>query len=155
MSLIDHIVLFKWKPEATSAQIDRAMAALEGMVTKIDAIESLRVGPSITDRHNGWTHALVVRLRASNADEIMEGYSVHPAHLHVVENFLKGNAAKGVSGILADLTAVDISRPEVRSLPAAAAAVAEEAAFPVALALSAALAGAVIGFVASRAFARQ
>ena len=73
----------------------------------------------------------------------------------MVENFLKGNAAKGVSGILADLTAVDISRPEVRSLPAAAAAVAEEAAFPVALALSAALAGAVIGFVASRAFARQ
>ena len=29
MSLIDHIVLFKWKPEATSAQIDRAMAARE------------------------------------------------------------------------------------------------------------------------------
>lgn len=82
-------------------------------------------------------------------------HCVLTAHLHVVENFLKGNAAKGVTGILADLTAVDIARPEVRPLPVAAAAVAEEAAFPLALAVSAALAGAVVGFFASRVYGRE
>jgi len=54
------------------------MLAVEAMVGKIGAVQSLRAGPSITDRHRGWTHGLVVRLDVTTAAELKDQYSDHP-----------------------------------------------------------------------------
>lgn len=60
------------------------MIAVEDLAEKIDAVESIRFGPSVTDRHKGYTHGLVVRLSVSTADALATEYSEHPGERSVV-----------------------------------------------------------------------
>jgi hypothetical protein len=79
--LVEHIVLFKWKSEATAEQITAALEALRAMPPKIAEIKGLTCGETFTDRGRGYTHGLVVRLPDRAALDV---YQDHPDHQAVV-----------------------------------------------------------------------
>lgn len=83
--MVEHIVLFKWKAEATPEQIEAAVEGLRGLKTLVPNIIDLTVGANFTDRGQGFTHGLVVRFPDKTALEV---YGPHPAHQHVVQNFI-------------------------------------------------------------------
>lgn len=84
--MIEHIVLFRWKPEATPAQIDAGMDALRGLRERIPGMAALACGADFSGRAQGYTHALVARFadRAS-----FDSYGPHPAHRSVIETQLR------------------------------------------------------------------
>lgn len=49
--MVEHIVLFKMKPESTPEQKDELIRRLRGLAGKIEGIVSLSAGESFTDRH--------------------------------------------------------------------------------------------------------
>jgi hypothetical protein len=94
--LIEHIVLFKWKPEATSEQIVAAIEGLRGLKKLLPEILDLTIGENFTERSQGFTHGLVVRF----ADKAgLETYGPSEAHQYVVKNL--------ITPIRADVLAVD------------------------------------------------
>jgi hypothetical protein len=94
--MIVHLVLFKWKEEATSESITATIEALKRLKSKIPNIIDLSCGQNFTNRAQGFQHGLVVKLR-DRSD--LEAYAVHPAHQEVVQNLIKP--------ILADIIALD------------------------------------------------
>lgn len=93
--MVDHIVLFKMKPESTADDKERLLAMLHGLEDKIEGIVSLSAGESFTDRHQGYTIGLVVRFVDRAA---LEHYGPHPEHVPVKEF---------VSQVCSDVIAVD------------------------------------------------
>lgn len=93
---VEHLVLFRWQPEATASQIDAAIAALQDLADKVPGILQLSCGENFSDRAKGYQHGLFVRFgdRATLA-----AYQAHPAHQAVVERHLKP--------IIADIIALD------------------------------------------------
>ncbi|MCW3095213.1 MAG: Stress responsive alpha-beta barrel domain protein [Chthonomonadaceae bacterium] len=83
--MVEHIVLFKWKPEATAEQIEAAVTGLRGLKELVPNVLDLSVGENFTDRGQGFTHGLVVRFPDRAALEV---YGPHPAHQHVVQTFI-------------------------------------------------------------------
>jgi Stress responsive A/B Barrel Domain len=94
--MIEHIVLFKWKTEATSEQIKAAIDNLKALKDKIPGIIDLSCGENFCDRSQGFQHGLVVRFDNKTS---LENYAPHPDHQEVVVNFIRP--------ILADIIAVD------------------------------------------------
>jgi hypothetical protein len=94
--MIEHIVLFKWIETATSEAIEAAVTELRALKGKIEGIVDLSCGTNFSDRAQGFTHGLVVRFTDRAA---LEAYGPHPAHQHVVQNF--------ISPIRADILALD------------------------------------------------
>lgn len=84
--VVEHLVLFHFKPEATPEAIEAAMTALRGLKTEIPGIVDLTCGANFTDRAPGYTHGLVVRFADQAA---LEAYGPHPTHQHVVVNYIK------------------------------------------------------------------
>ena len=84
--MIEHIVLFRWKPETTTEQIAEGMKALRGLKDQISGIMALACGADFSDRAHGYTHALVVRFSDRAA---FDAYGPSPAHRAVVETQLK------------------------------------------------------------------
>ena len=80
--MIEHIVLFRWKAEATAGQIETAMASLRGLAGRIPGILGLTCGEDFSGRSKGYTHALVVRFADRTA---LGAYGPHPAHREVFE----------------------------------------------------------------------
>lgn len=93
--MVEHIVLFKLKPESTAEEKEKLLSMLRGMEGKIEGMVSLSCGESFTNRHQGYTIGLVVRFTDREA---LERYGPHPAHAPVKEY---------VSQICSDLIAVD------------------------------------------------
>ena len=83
--MVEHIVLFKWKTEATAEQIAAAVEGLRGLKELVPNVLDLSVGANFTDRGQGFTHGLVVRFPDKAALEV---YGPHPAHQHVVQTFI-------------------------------------------------------------------
>ncbi len=83
--MIEHIVLFKWKSEATSEQIAEAVAGLRALKSSVPNILDLSVGENFSERAQGFTHGLVVRFPDRAALDV---YGPHEAHQHVVQNFI-------------------------------------------------------------------
>jgi len=83
--VIEHIVLFKWKTEATADQITAAVEGLRGLKALVPNVLDLSVGANFTDRGLGFTHGLVVRFPDKAALEV---YGPHPAHQNVVQNLI-------------------------------------------------------------------
>lgn len=76
-----HMVWFKWASNATPEQINDAFNALLALKEKIPNIVELTVGVNTTNRSNGHTHGLLVKLKSA-AD--LPVYADHPEHLLVV-----------------------------------------------------------------------
>lgn len=87
--MIEHIVLFRWKPGATDAQVAGAMEALRGLKDQIAGIVTLECGVDFSGRAQGYTHALVARLEDRAA---LAAYGPHPAHRAVVETHIAPHA---------------------------------------------------------------
>lgn len=94
--MIEHIVLFQWKEDATEAAIEQAMEGLRGLKGQVPNIIDLSCGKNFSDRAGKFTHGLVVRFPDKAALEV---YGPHPAHQHVVQNF--------INPIRADILALD------------------------------------------------
>lgn len=94
--MVEHIVLFKWQPEATEAAIADVLTALRGMVGKIPSIVALSCGENFSARSQGFTHGLVVRFRDRQG---LADYQPHPLHQDII--------ATKIKPILAETLAVD------------------------------------------------
>lgn len=80
-----HIVLFRWRPDADTTQIEDAHAALRRLADEIPGIVELTCGANFTDRAKGYNSGLVVRFADRAA---LEAYLPHPAHRTVVEKYI-------------------------------------------------------------------
>lgn len=83
--MIEHIVLFQWKPEATAEQIEEVLLGLRGLTGHIPGIIELHCGEDFSGRSQGYTHGLVVRFQDRAA---LEAYGPHAAHRRVVEELI-------------------------------------------------------------------
>jgi hypothetical protein len=73
--VIQHIVLLKWKPGTTDAQIDAAFDQAHDLVEKIEGVERVTLGRNLGEADHGFTHALIVKL----SDDALATYLGHPA----------------------------------------------------------------------------
>ncbi|MGB0560698.1 MAG: Dabb family protein [Spirulinaceae cyanobacterium] len=94
--MIEHIVLFKWQPTAPPTAIAAAMTALGRMPGQMPVIVALSCGENFSDRAQGFTHGLVVRLADRDA---LAQYQAHPVHQAIVQSQIKP--------IVADVLALD------------------------------------------------
>jgi hypothetical protein len=83
--VVEHIVLIKWKPEASAEAIEAALEGLRGLKSALPVILDLSVGENYTDRSQGFTHGLVVRF-ADRAG--LDVYGPSEAHQNVVKNLI-------------------------------------------------------------------
>lgn len=83
--MVEHIVLFRWKPGTAPEAVDRVMQELQGLKLKISGILELTCGANFSDRAQGFTHGLVVRLADRAA---LDSYGPHPDHQRVVQQFI-------------------------------------------------------------------
>ena len=82
--MIEHVVIFKWKSDAAPQQIESAISALRTLAA-IPGVVAISVGNTVTDRGQGYTTGLVVRL--DNYDTLAI-YAQHPMHLAVLSDFI-------------------------------------------------------------------
>lgn len=81
-----HIVLFRWKPEATPEQQEKVMEALRGLRGVVPGILELDCGENFGNRAKGYQHGLVVLLESRAA---LEAYQPHPAHQRVLTELIR------------------------------------------------------------------
>ncbi|RYF52757.1 MAG: Dabb family protein [Cytophagaceae bacterium] len=98
-SMVQHIVLFKFKPEATPEKVAEIVAAFEALPSKIKEIKGFQWGtnnsPEKLDK--GLTHAFILTF---DNEKDRDTYLPHPAH----------KAFGGIVGPwLADVTVVDFT----------------------------------------------
>ena len=93
---IMHIVLFRWTDEATPEAIERTVQELVNLGSKVPGILDISCGENFSDRAQGFTHGLVIRLANRAA---LEQYGPHPEHQRVVNEH--------ISPIRADVLALD------------------------------------------------
>jgi hypothetical protein len=73
--VIQHIVLLKWKPGTTDAQIDDAFDQAQTLVKEISSVERVTFGRNRARDDHGFSHALIVRL---TDDDALSAYLDHP-----------------------------------------------------------------------------
>jgi hypothetical protein len=95
-SRVDHIVLFRWKPDASPEAVAAAVEGLRALKAKIPGILDLSCGMNFSARSQGYETGLVVRFVDRAA---LEAYGPHPAHQEVVQSL--------IHPIRADIIAVD------------------------------------------------
>ncbi|RKP05221.1 stress responsive A/B barrel domain-containing protein [Thamnocephalis sphaerospora] len=71
-----HIVLIKFKPEATTSERQALMTEMNTL-RDIPCVRSLSFGENFTHRSEGYTHALVVGVETK--DDVV-AYMIHPIH---------------------------------------------------------------------------
>ena len=84
--MIEHIVLFRWKADATPEQVAGAVEALRGLKDAIPGVVALACGADFSGRAQGYTHALVIRFTDRAA---LAAYGPHPAHRAAVETQIR------------------------------------------------------------------
>jgi len=79
-----HVVLFKFKPEVTGAQVQEVVRAFAALPERIEAIVGFEHGTdvSIENKQKGFTHAFVVTFRDEQG---RASYLPHPAHQEFVK----------------------------------------------------------------------
>lgn len=92
--MIEHIVLFRWTPEAAPEAVAQVMEGLRGLRQQIPGIIDLQCGEDFSGRAQGYSHGLVVRFETRAA---LDAYGPHPAHQQVVQTLI--NPIRG--GVLA------------------------------------------------------
>jgi hypothetical protein len=78
MTMIEHMVWIRFRDEIGPERTEQHIAALRALKQTVPAVVELSVGRNFTDRANGCTHGLLVRVR-SGAD--LEAYLKHPEHV--------------------------------------------------------------------------
>ena len=80
--MIEHIVLFKAKPEGAEGMLRELTQFCKDAVDEIPGVEYASAGENFSPQSGGHTHGLVVRLRDREA---FEAYLVHPRHKQVAQ----------------------------------------------------------------------
>lgn len=80
--MVEHVVLFRLKPDASEALKTGLMRSLVGLKDLIPGIVHASAGPNFSARAQGYTHGLVIRFTDKAA---LDAYLTHPAHVEVVE----------------------------------------------------------------------
>jgi len=81
--MVEHVVCFKLKPDATPEQEERLIQMLRGLKESVPGIVDLSAGRNFTpERGQGHTVGLVVRFRDKAGLAV---YGPHPNHLPVKE----------------------------------------------------------------------
>ncbi|KAL0426804.1 UNVERIFIED_CONTAM: Stress-response A/B barrel domain-containing protein UP3 [Sesamum latifolium] len=104
--IIEHIVLFKVKPETDPYAVNAMITNLNGL-SSLDPVLHISAGPVSRCRSNSltFTHMLHSRYRTKTD---LTAYSEHPAHVSVVSTYIKPI----IEDIMAvDWVAEDFSRP--------------------------------------------
>lgn len=103
-SAIEHIVLFKVKPETDDSKIAAMVNGLNGLAS-LDTVLSITAGPLLRNRSSAFvfTHMLHSRYRSK---EDLASYSQHPSHVSVVRD--------SVLPICDDVMAVDWIAEDLR-----------------------------------------
>ena len=93
--MITHVVLFKFKPEATESEIQQLVEGLGGLPQLIEDIREFRFGTGVVRSERSYDLGLV-----SSFDDLdaLQRYNVHPEHQKVVAQ---------VKAIAAGVVAVD------------------------------------------------
>ncbi len=96
---VQHIVLFKFKPETTPEKLKEIIAAFEALPSKIKEIKGLKWGTnnSPEDHAHGLTHAFILTFDSAKD---RDAYLPHPAHKEF---------GTIVGPWIADLTVVDFA----------------------------------------------
>ncbi|CCH51523.1 Stress responsive alpha-beta barrel domain protein [Fibrisoma limi BUZ 3] len=97
--VLQHIVLFKFKPETTPEKVNEIVAAFEALPSKIKEIKSFQWGTnnSPENLNKGLTHAFILTF---DNEKDRDAYLPHPAHKEF---------GKVVGPWLADVTVVDFT----------------------------------------------
>jgi hypothetical protein len=79
--MITHLVLFKFKPETTEAEIQQLVEGLGGLPEKIEEIREFRFGKDVIHSERSYDLGLI-----SSFDDLdaLQVYQVHPEHQKVV-----------------------------------------------------------------------
>lgn len=79
--MITHLVLFKFKPETTEAQIQQLIEGLGSLPQSIEEIREFRFGSDVIHSERSYDLGLV-----SSFDDLeaLQRYQVHPEHQKVV-----------------------------------------------------------------------
>jgi hypothetical protein len=80
--LVDHLVLFAVKDDASSEDVEDLLSSLRALRSSITNVMDLSVGKDFSGRAKGYTHGLFVRFRTSDD---LRAYLNHPEHQAVVE----------------------------------------------------------------------
>jgi hypothetical protein len=84
--MVEHIVLFKIKPDATAEQQETVLRELRALRDSVPGIVDLTVGHNFSSRSQGFGIGLVVRFEDRAA---LEGYLPHPAHRAAVDQHIR------------------------------------------------------------------
>lgn len=81
--VLRHVVLYKFKSEASEAQVREVIDAFAGLPAKIDTIVGFEHGTNVSPegKSEGFTHCFVVTFRDEAGRDV---YLKHPAHLAYV-----------------------------------------------------------------------
>jgi len=77
---IEHMVWIRFHDDVEPERIEAHLKALTGLSEQIEVVESLAVGRNFTDRADGFTHGMIVRLPSRAA---LQTYLEHPRHVAV------------------------------------------------------------------------
>ena len=92
--MIEHVVLFKAKPDAPPEKLEAMMKALTALKEDIPGVLHVSAGVNFCSRSQGYTHGFVVRFADRAA---LENYQPHPAHQDVIARHIRPNT----DGVLA------------------------------------------------------
>jgi quinol monooxygenase YgiN len=95
--MLHHIVLMKFKPDTSEADVDRMAAMLDALPDTIIEIQTYEFGRDIARSERSYDFALVAGFANMEA---MQRYQVHPDHQKVVAN---------IRAICDDIRAVDFN----------------------------------------------
>ena len=90
---IEHILLLRWKEDASQEAIDNAMVEARTLKDKIPGIVDMSCGLNFSERSKGYTHGVVMRFRNRAA---LDAYYPHPEHQRVVQKFINPIRADAV-----------------------------------------------------------
>lgn len=84
--MLEHLVLFKFKPDVGDAHIDRVAAALMALKANVPSIIDITAGRNFSERAQGFQLGLVVRLKDKAG---LASYMAHPNHQAVVVDLVR------------------------------------------------------------------
>lgn len=80
--MIDHLVLFAVKENASDEDVEDLLSSLAALKDKVSSVVDFSVGEDFSGRAGDYTHALFARFTDR---EGLQEYLKHPEHLAVVE----------------------------------------------------------------------
>jgi hypothetical protein len=84
--MVQHVVLFKLKPEATDDERAAICRALGELGTQVPGILDISAGTNFSNRNQGFDVALVVKFVDRAALDV---YLPHPAHRAAVDEYVR------------------------------------------------------------------